>query len=479
MNMETERVSAPYVTALVIGRFNIVHPGHIRLFSFARQYCKKLVVGLYVHDESSEIRPRSKRKEELRRIEHVDSVIEYSDFQSLIGKIKPDVIFGGHDFAQSHTEETSLIRSLGIKLVCMSSDTQYHNQVKRSKRPEAIDSYERDYCSRHGISTSGLTVALRKAADLKCVVIGEVIIDEFIPCEAIGMSQEDKNIVYAIGQPKSYLGGAGIVATHCAGLGVNTTFVSALGADSDSDFAIRELRRAKVEISPIIDRLRRSLRKTRFIADQRPIFRASQVDAHIIDEEVKAKILEKARAEFPSCDFIIFSDFNYGILPKDLVEQLIKIAKEVGVFVAADCQISSQEGDLSKYFGVDLLVPTEYEARATLNDFDCGVASLGRQLKQKLNIGKLILTLGEAGLLVFGDDSSGIEVERLGAFSKYALDTSGAGDSLLSVSTIVLASGGSLYEAAYFGSVAAGIQVMRRGNTALSPCFWEGIPEQA
>ena len=97
-------------------------------------------------------------------------------------------------------------------------------------------------------------------------------------------------------------------------------------------------------------------------------------------------------------DLLVFSDFNYGCLPQCLVQKIISLANEHSVFIAADSQSSSQIGDISR-FKVQLITPTEREARIALQNQDDGLVVLSEKLMQKTKADAIILKLGSDGMI--------------------------------------------------------------------------------
>ena len=112
------------------------------------------------------------------------------------------------------------------------------------------------------------------------------------------------------------------------------------------------------------------------------------------------KILDTFKKHFEKYDAIIFSDFNYGVLNEQLVSEIIAIAKKKKIFLAADSQTSSQIGNINKYLGVDLLTPTEREARLGLMSENDGLVEIANKCIEKLKIKNVILKLGENGVLI-------------------------------------------------------------------------------
>ena len=145
------------------------------------------------------------------------------------------------------------------------------------------------------------------------------------------------------------------------------------------------------------------------------------------------------------------------------------MAKSRGVMVAADSQSSSQVGDISRFKGMNLITPTEREARISTRNREDGLVVLAEQLRQQSGAQNVLLKLGEEGLLVHADTARGDSwlTDRVGALNSAAKDVAGAGDSLLIASAMTLACGGTIWEAACLGSLAAAVQVGRVGNTPL------------
>ena len=166
-------------------------------------------------------------------------------------------------------------------------------------------------------------------------------------------------------------------------------------------------------------------------------------------------------------DLIIFSDFNYGVLPQDLVARISNLAKKNNVMLVADSQSSSQTGDISRFVDMDLITPTEREARLSVRNNQIGIANLIEKVRDLSNAKNVLMKLGEEGLIIHSGrriNSDESWVDKLSALNIAPKDVAGAGDSLLISSALSLAAGSSIWEAAFIGSLAASIQVSRLGN---------------
>jgi rfaE bifunctional protein kinase chain/domain len=246
--------------------------------------------------------------------------------------------------------------------------------------------------------------------------------------------------------------------------------VSVTGADPTQGFAQQGLETYRVKAHLIADDSRPTTLKQRFRSKGKTLLRVSHLHQGSISTQLQAQVLDQVAAALAGADLLVFSDFNYGCLPQPLVDQILALAQAQGVMVAADSQSSSQVGDISRFQGTDLITPTEREARLSTRNAEDGLVILAEQLRQQARAYNILLKLGEEGLLIHAgnghrDPSVDWLTDRVPALNRAAKDVAGAGDSLLIASALTLASGGTIWEAACLGSLAAAIQVGRVGNT--------------
>jgi rfaE bifunctional protein kinase chain/domain len=206
--------------------------------------------------------------------------------------------------------------------------------------------------------------------------------------------------------------------------------------------------------------------KERYRSHGKTLLRVSHLHQSAVSIGLQAKIIEQVRRLLKNTDLLIFSDFNYGVLPQSVVDAVSTLARENGVLVAADSQSSSQLGDIGRFKGVDLLLPTEREARVSTQNREDGLVVLAEQLRQKSNAKFILLKMGEDGVLIHApsEAADGWLTDQVEALNKFPKDVAGAGDSMLVASALTLAAGGTIWEAAAIGSMASAVQVARVGN---------------
>ena len=463
-------------TVFVSGSFNVLHPGHLRLLRFARESGDRLIVAVqsdrlagkaaHVHEQL--------RFEGVKSITWVDEAFVFNEpLSNLILRLKPDVIVKGKEHELRYNSELSLLEQYGGVLVFSSGETIFSSLDLIRKEFQDLDNHNislpKDFLQRHQILPSRLIELLHKFSHLKVCVIGDLIVDEYITCEALGMSQEDPTLVVTPIDSIQFVGGAGIVAAHAKGLGAEVQFVSVAGNDAARDYALENLTSAGVDAELVIDDSRPTTLKQRYRSKGKSLLRVSHLHQGVVSLALQVRLLDALQKSIEDIDLLVFSDFNYGCLPQPLVDQIVDIAKMRGILMVADSQSSSQLGDISRFKGMNLITPTEREARISTRNREDGLVVLAEQLRQQASASNILLKLGEEGLLIHAanDSTNHWLTDRVDALNCSAKDVAGAGDSLLIASAMTLACGGSIWEAACLGSLAAAVQVGRVGNTPI------------
>ena len=463
-------------TVLVTGSFNLIHPGHLRLLKFAHDIGGHLIVGVYSDRLAADgaYLAENFRLEAIRSIGFIDeSFILFEPVDVLISRLKPDIVVKGKEHESKFNIELGSLKKYGGELVFSSGDSTFSSIDLLRKEFSEYDAngilIPSEYLQRHDISVSKLINSVKSFSKLKICVVGDLIIDEYITCDALGMSQEDPTLVVTPVDSISFIGGAGIVAAHAAGLGAKVDFLSVAGDDDQREFALSELQNARVGAHIFTDISRPTTLKQRFRCNGKSLLRVTKLHQGAIAKGLQDKIFKRFSELLDELDLLIFSDFNYGCLPQELVDRLINAAKRKKVTLVADSQSSSQIGDIGRFKGMDLITPTEREARISIRNNEDGLVVLAEKLREHTSAKNIVLKLGGEGLLIYASQQEANHwiTDRIKALNGSPKDVSGAGDSLLSISSMALACGCSIVEASILGAIAAAVQVSRVGNTPL------------
>jgi rfaE bifunctional protein kinase chain/domain len=459
----------------VSGNFNVVHPGHLRLLNFAASCGEFLVVGVYADGYDGAHLPEDVRLESVRAISTVSHAFVLREpAERFVARLRPDVVVKGKEHESASNPEQEVVESYGGKLLFTSGETRFSLLELLQKELHQANlspiAKPRDFPVRHGFTLADLERVIDRFSALNVVVIGDLIVDEYINCAPLGMSQEDPTLVVAPIMGEKFVGGGGIVAAHARGLGARTSYFCVAGKDQTAEYAFERLHEYGVIAGYVEDDSRPTTLKQRFRANGKTLLRVSHLREHGITQRLSDRLFEQMKPALDTADLVVFSDFNYGCLPQTLVDRICAVCNERGTMMVADSQSSSQVGDVARFRGMRLLTPTEREARLAVRDFGSGLVVMAESLRKTAQARDVFVTLGSEGVLVqtAGSGPDDIVTDRLPALNSAPKDVSGAGDSMLISASMALAVGADIWQSAYLGSIAAACQVARVGNSPLS-----------
>ena len=461
-------------TVFVYGDFNILHPGHLRLLKFAKETGSYLTVGV-LGDKLSQkdnLLDEEFRLSSVKATSFVDEAfLLTSDPSDYIKIAQPCIVVKGKEHEDKYNKEASLVKEYGGQLIFTSGEMSFSslNLLKKDFFNAVYSTIDDDidYLNRHNINKNTLLSYIEKFKDLNVCVIGDTIIDEYITCEALGMSQEDPTIVVSPLSTDKFIGGAAIVASHAKTLGANVNYISVVGEDDGYEYVKEYLEQLDVDVFLLKDSTRPTTLKQRFRAKNKTLLRVNHLKQHDIGKEYETRLYDKINASIDNIDVLIFSDFSYGVLSKRLIERITNLCQNKKVILSADSQSSSQIGDISKFKNMDIITPTEREIRLALNNFDSGLVVLSEKLSELSSPVYILTTLGSEGVMIYNSNKKELLTDNIPALNSYAKDVSGAGDSLITCASMALSVGANIWEATYLGSIASAIQVSRIGNVPI------------
>ena len=463
-------------TVFVSGVFNVVHPGHIRLFHFARELGDRLVVGV----ENDSLAAGRAFVQERLRLEGVSSISLIDEVVLLttspeehVRVTRPAVVVKGREHEDRHNAEEKMLAQYGGKLIFSAGDMAFSSQdligselVARSTKVGTIPS---DFATRRGASTENLSNMINGFRGVRALVIGDLIVDEYITTEALGMSGEEPVLVVQPVDSAMFLGGAGIVAAHLASLGARVDFVSVVGSDEPAEYARGQLERFGVHTHLVVDDSRPTTKKTRYRCEGKSLLRVSKLSQEPVSRHIASELQRKVRS-IGETQLVLFSDFNYGVLSDEVLSSVQDDVSRFSPVMGADSQSSSQIGDVSRFKLMDFICPTEKEARIATRNTTDGLVQLAESLRTQASARNVLLTLGADGMLIHARPDTNVEWEtdRIPALNPNPLDVAGAGDSLFATVGLCRAVGGDIFAAAALGAVASAVQVSRLGNIPIT-----------
>ncbi|MDT8442634.1 MAG: D-glycero-beta-D-manno-heptose-7-phosphate kinase, partial [Desulfuromonadales bacterium] len=303
-------------------------------------------------------------------------------------------------------------------------------------------------------------------AGLKVLVVGDLMLDEYVWGKVERISPEAPVQVVEVRREELRLGGAGNVLNNLVALGARVRVASVLGDDADGLLLREQLAGLGVDPGGIVLAPGRvTSRKTRVLASNQQIVRIDRETRAAISLDQEQQLMSRIEAELTACQVVLVSDYLKGVLPESLLQAIIQGARQAGVPVVID----PKGDDYRKYRGATVLTPNRKEAEIASGIRVVDEASLqraGQSLRDTLDLEALVLTRSEAGMSLFFRDGPSA---HLPTEAKEVFDVSGAGDTVLALVGLGLAAGLPLEEAAWLSNVAAGIVVGKVGTSTVTP----------
>jgi len=465
---------------LCYGHFDLIHPGHLRYLQYAKTLANNLVVALMsdkeLNGENQKSYLEDERAESVANLQIVDHVIVLNNeltLDCLIDIVKPKVLVLGKEFEQNQSEQINLavnaVKNHG-KVVFHAGETHYFNANLLFKNVADIEVNSKNQlnkiCKNYKITLRDIQKKLSNFSNSELVVIGDTIVDNYVACDAIGMSAEAPVLVVKELENREFIGGAAIVASHVAALGAKCHYISVVGKDDQSNMVSKSLIGQNIGIDLIVDESRPTTYKTRYMVENQKLFRVSRIKDHKISAEIEQKIIDKLTVLAPNIDGILVSDFIYGVITQNILDVIIELSKQFNIKLYGDLQCSSQAGKVSKFRDFDLITPTEKESRIALDDNESGVEWVATTLLKNTNSKNMLMKLGSDGFIAYSKNL--IDRQDFPALSVNPVDVTGAGDSLFAVMSVSLSSGANLIEASVIGTCMASLAVKDIGNTPIT-----------
>ena len=295
----------------ISGKFNVLHPGHLRLFRHAKEIADQLVVGVFSDsfDSSGEFMvPEIDRLEGVRANRWVDQVIRVSSLSVSIASLRPDIVLKGKEHETRYNEEEPLLTKYGGTLKFAGGDTRLSSSalLRSESNFESVNLRNAErFLNRHGLNSTDLVCSAENLASVRTLVLGDLIVDRYVDCQPIGLSAEDPTVVVSPLAEEKFVGGAGIVSAHAASFGSNAIFISVRGDDDVGVYADDELQRMGVETNIFVDSDRPTTQKTRYRANGKTLLRINEFRDHQLDKSISEQVIALTKDKIKEVDLII------------------------------------------------------------------------------------------------------------------------------------------------------------------------------
>jgi len=469
------------------GVFDLLHPGHIVHLEEAKKMGEILVITItaaaYVNKGpgrpyfSDELRMKS-----LAALECVDYVIlsENETSMEIINFIRPDFYVKGkeyenfeEDLSQNIEKEVAAVRDCGGDVYFTDDEVVFSSTRLLNHNfevfPPGVKEYTRDLAVR--FSFADIKKIVEDLANLKVLVVGDAVIDEYVFSNVLGLMSKDRGLSSRYLKEESYLGGALVVARHIAAFIENVSVCTLIGQEAPiHSQMLNELSR-DMFLDLCIDPFFQTTRKRRFI-EKRGI--RDEYDKlfsinYLMEEENNDKVnravfYQKLDKIIPTFDMVIVADYGHGALDQKAMD----IIQDKSKFIALNCQTNSTN------FGMNLITKYSRANVFTLDQREISLAYSTRstdypillaRLKKHLNSRGGWLTLGSLGAIAIDADGN---TSKAPALTLNVQDTVGAGDAFFALSSICAVLKLPLEIGTFFGNIAGALAANVLGNSKAS-----------
>ncbi len=313
----------------------------------------------------------------------------------------------------------------------------------------------------------GFASLLSRFRKRRLLVVGDLMVDRFIWGDVERISPEAPVPVLRVTSESFRLGGAANVIHNIISLGGSALACGVVGEDKSGEWLWKELRRAGISTAGVFPAAHfQTTQKSRIIARPRnqQIVRLDRENDGQIDNRTLQKIRQFVERWAARCDGIVISDYGKGVIHPELLALAAEMAARKNVLCVAD----PKRENFLRYRNVTLITPNKEEASQAsgieIHD-ETSLREAGRKLLQMWQAKAVLITRGPEGMSLF---RPGREVSHFSTEARELFDVTGAGDTVVGVCALALASGSTYEEAAVIANLAAGLVGDEVGTVAVS-----------
>ena len=441
------------------GAFDLVHPGHLLHFSEAKKLGDVLVVTVTAAKYMQKGPGRPYFDDDMRLmglscLEMIDYVMLSEEVTAfgVIDILKPALYVKGAEYSKSEDDvtgnidaEVSRVRLHGGDVYFTGGDvfssTKLINNVF-NVLPEKAKEFAREL--KESADAEFIAEEVNKFSKLSVLVVGDVIIDEYIHTAPLGLMSKDQAVATKYLSTERFLGGSLAVARHIAGFCDNVTLCAITGTEAEAVGKIKEEMSESINLEVIYDELSQTVIKRKYVAkhglrdEYNKLFAVNFLGGEGAktgaDAKVRAKFMKNLECLIASHDMVVVCDYGHGLIDR----ATIRLLEEKSKYLALNCQTNSSNYGvnlITKYSRVDCFTLDEKEIILALCDNSSPREDMIKSLTELLSADCGILTLGSSGAMMSDADGN---ITSCPAMALEAIDTIGAGDALFSIACLAM-----------------------------------------
>lgn len=431
------------------GCFDLLHLGHIKHFESAKKAADVVVVTItpdrFVNKGPG--RPvfnENLRMEAISALQAVDYIAlnKWNTSIETIKLIKPTFYVKGQEYKEREKDltkniylEEDAVESVGGSIYFTEEITfSSSNLINSHFSPfsEKVQGFLDDFKKK--FTPEDVIFNIDELKNAKVLVIGDTIIDEYHYCHPLGKSSKSPTISTIFLNSESYAGGVLAIANHLEQYAGKVEMVTVLGSQNTQMEIIEK------KLSPLVERKffyrndSPTNTKRRYIDTYLNIklFEVTFINDKYLDQDLESEIIDYLRTCIQEYDFILVSDFGHGFITPGIQ----KFLQDSGKFLAVNAQTNSNNygfNYITKYRNVGYISIDEKELRLSFGDNYGKIEDLIGKLSKITGCKNITITLGPSGSIFFYEG----KYYSSPAFASSVKDSVGAGDALLSITSLL------------------------------------------
>lgn len=467
------------------GVFDVLHPGHLRHFTEAKHMVDKLVVSTtgdkFLLERTDAVAfSEVDRWEQLSALRDIDLAIisQSATGVEVIRKLGPHLYFKGPDYDHGMDavgnlqEELHELEQIGGEFRVTKGLRKTSTGIRRKIQGWNFEPLREGlrtaslFGKQSSLDLPSLRASLEACKNLRALVVGEAIVDEYVSCETLGRSAKYPLVAVEEKTRSRHAGGTLAIARHMEGLGCRTHVLA--------DVELQQLNDATGgEIQNVVrapgQGLYPAVEKVRYIDafSGTVIHEVYRFPGRKPDEEWERSFasLIHELTEKQNLDLMLVADYGNGFLHANEVSLLNRVAAKTTWFSAVNAQGNAGnnfQNSITKFKGFDFVQLNGIEVDFEIREENISPIEIAERLRLTTESAFALITLGWRGFAMSSQASSPFyfPVPTMNAVQ----DRTGAGDAVLAVCAALLASGAPILHAAFLGAVAGSLAVRFQGN---------------
>ena len=463
--------------SLCHGVFDLLHPGHFQHFKEASNLADFLIVSItadaFVNKGpgrplfSSEIRANT-----LAELEMIDYVIisEQTNAETVINLIKPDYYVKGSEYSSPEDDVTGMIvkEKTAIEsyggIIHFTGGMTSSSSLLINKFYSSVDNPTQNWLNEFKETDGYESVlgSLEKISNLKVLILGETIIDQYTFCTPLAKSSKDPILAFHQHETNYFPGGVLAIANSSSSWAPKTKVITFSGINDQILGNFGNKINANIECEYISVNDRPTILKHRYVdtASNTRVFEYYNFSELELSSEANKKVLNSISAEIGNFDLVIAADYGHGYFSKSI----ISLIEAKSSFLAINTQANAGNrgfNTIAKYSKVDLISINGSELQLELRDRNPDYIHIVPKIIQEKNASYAVVTLGSEGLLVFDDKGN---YEKVPAFATKIVDKVGAGDSVFIIASLLAKVDAPLKVIGFLANLVAAHEVSQLGH---------------